>query len=407
MQLDPNIVRYLELIPYFLSSFLIGLLIVPWIGRLAFAVGAVDLPPAIRSSKDETRNRRIHQHTPSLLGGVAMIIATLISLLIFGAIGQFPWGVFAGLAVILVLGYADDVYGISASWQLALQILAASLVVVSGVSITSVQVAGIFLDFNTTTFPIQIGDWLYNFIFPADLLTILWIVGFMNVMNWVGGVDGLHGAVSSIISVTVLLVAMKLGLIAPAIFLAAHVGGILGVLPYNYHLSKIFYGSAGDMGNGFVLAVMSILAGAKLPLFLIIAALPFFDALFVFLGRLSRNKSLIKTPWKILSINDKSHFHHRLLALGYGHKGVMFIESAITLFFCAMALYISDFRMDFLALAVAAGAMIVLLTSMSVMQSKNKVKHEKVAEQKAKEEAKKPAVNVVVRSSQSSDRYRY
>ena len=396
--------RYLELLPFFLVAFILSLLITPWVGRLAFRIGAVDLPPDQRKANDQTRSRRVHRHIPALLGGVGMIVSLMITLLVLSAIDNFQWGVILGLVVVLIFGFLDDLYDLRSTEILFFQVLAAFLVVLSGISVTSIQVAGVFVDFHMFSTSIEIGEFIYNFIFPADLLTIVWIVGLMNVMNWVGGVDGLNGAVSSIISVAMLLIAMKLGLILPAMFLAAHVGAVLGVLPYNYHLSKIFYGSSGDFGNGYILAVMSILAGTKLPLFLVMAGLPFFDALVVFSGRVYRNKSLLRKPWQILSVNDKSHFHHRLLDLGFSHKLIVLVESAITVFLAAIALYLSDFRLDTIALVIAAAVMMIIISLLALSQRRRKAR---LIEQKQLE-AQKPAVNITVRhQKQETDQYKY
>jgi UDP-GlcNAc:undecaprenyl-phosphate GlcNAc-1-phosphate transferase len=403
--MDELATRYLQLLPYFLIAFILAFLLTPWIGRLAYRIGAIDLPSAKRAKFDKTKERRVHRHSPALLGGLGMMIALLSTLIILGAISNFRWGVIAGLIVVIVYGFLDDMYELKAIHTFGFQILAASLVVISGITVSSIQVAGIFIDFNLFSQPIYIGEFIYNFIFPADLLTIFWIVGLMNVMNWVGGVDGLNGSVSAVISIAMLLISMKLGILAPALFLAAHAGSLLGVLPYNYHVSKLFYGSIGDFGNGYILAVMSILAGTKLPLFLVIMGLPFFDALIVFFGRLSRNRSYIFQPWKILSVNDKTHFHHRLLELGLSHKGVMFIETGITIGLAAVGLLLSDFRFDFVALLSTAAIIIICISLISILQRRKNARTVALAETI---ERSKPRVNIeIIDRDDESDPYRY
>lgn len=396
--------RYLQLLSFALVAFIISLLITPWVGKLAERIGAVDLPPDKRGKLDKTSTRRVHQHSPALLGGLAMMVGLVGSILLLGEGAKYPWGLWAGLAVVVIYGFLDDWLDLNALHMLFFQTLAAALVVISGITVTSIQIAGVFVSFQSSVLPTFIPG--YELIFPADLLTILWIVGLMNVMNWVGGIDGLNGAVSAIISTAMLLISMKLGLFLPAVFLAAHVGAVVGVLPYNYHLSKIFYGSIGDFGNGFILAVMSILAGTKLPLFLVIMGLPFFDALVVLFGRLKRNKSYILRPWKILSINDKTHFHHKLLDLGLGHKGVMFIEAAITTALAALALLINDFRSEFVILILTGALILMVIAFMGLLARRIRERREIMSQLRLQ---KNPSVKIdtIDERAENKKHYRY
>jgi hypothetical protein len=133
--------------------------------------------------------------------------------------------------------------------------------------------------------------------------------------------------------------------------------------------------------------------------------LPFFDALVVFINRIYNNKNLIFKPWKVLSLNDKSHFHHRLLALGFSHKGVMLVEASVTLILCTLALYLENFRLEAVAIVFAAALMLTIIAILATLQRRVKVR-EKVQEEVKEREEAKVQVEVVERQK-GKDIYRY
>ena len=110
-----------------LFTFLISFLITPFIGRLAVAVGAIDLPARLRRKTERGYNTRLHTNPYPKLGGLAMFIAMSITGLVllifsnnFNNIGNYT-GLLLGILIIVVLGFLDDVYEISGSAQLLFQ----------------------------------------------------------------------------------------------------------------------------------------------------------------------------------------------------------------------------------------------------------------------------------------------
>ncbi len=395
-----------------LIAFIVSFLLTPLIGRLAWAVGAIDLPQSLRSKTERSVNTRLGNKTAvPRLGGVAMFIGIVVGLLVTGNLAFLPKGVILGAIIILIVGILDDIFELDGKVQLLGQALAALAVIFTGTSITEINLLGHTLSFNLFSATIDILGYVYNFIFPADLITLIWILGLMNVINWVGGVDGLTGSVSTIASLTMLLFVIAAGNIPLAVIIAIHIGSIQGVFPYNYNPAKIYYG-VGDYINGYLLAIFAILAGTRWTATLILLGMPIIDGLFVVYMRIKANPQLLKRPWEILQIGDNSHLHHRLIGAGYSRKTVLIIEVAIMLVLCSIAIYFSNIRDDVSTFAIGLIAIFVIFAIVNFLKRKNekKVQEEESLNQKLKEEEEsivKAEVVTVYQDNPEEEKFKY
>lgn len=372
---NPYIINNLSLVLGFaFMSFIIAFLLTPLMGKLALKVGAVDLPAWLRSKGERGITTRIHEYVYPKLGGLAVIIAILVTLLFNNSFISVGKGVVLGIIIIAVIGYLDDRYELNSKLQLLGQVLAAAAVVASGISITSINFLSTQLNFDLFSTIIRFAGFTYNFVFPADILTILWIVGLINVINWVGGVDALNGSVTSVALFTLMLINLANGNIALAGLIAIHLGAVLGVLPFNYPPGKIMYGSAGDFLNGFLLAVFAILGSTKWTASMIILAMPILDGLLVVYMRFKTNPQLLKSPLKILQISDKNHLHHRLIDAGYSKKTVTLIETTMMIIVCSIALIFSNLRTDALAFILGIAFIFVSFAVVFVLKKRGQRK---------------------------------
>jgi UDP-GlcNAc:undecaprenyl-phosphate GlcNAc-1-phosphate transferase len=372
---NPYIINNLSLVLGFaFMSFIIAFLLTPLMGKLALKVGAVDLPAWLRSKGERGITTRIHEYVYPKLGGLAVIIAILVTLLFNNSFILVGKGVVLGIIIIAVIGYLDDRYELNSKLQLLGQVLAAAAVVASGISITSINFLSTQLNFDLFSTIIRFAGFTYNFVFPADILTILWIVGLINVINWVGGVDALNGSVTSVALFTLMLINLANGNIALAGLIAIHLGAVLGVLPFNYPPGKIMYGSAGDFLNGFLLAVFAILGSTKWTASMIILAMPILDGLLVVYMRFKTNPHLLKSPLKILQISDKNHLHHRLIDAGYSKKTVTLIETTMMIIVCSIALIFSNLRTDALAFILGIAFIFVSFAVVFVLKKRGQRK---------------------------------
>ncbi len=318
------------MIEYFISfvlAFILAFSATPIAKKIAFKIGAVDVP------KD---NRRMHKKPIARLGGLAIVAAFLVSTLftiaspfsgtgIMGIDKQFG-GMLAGILIILAVGIVDDVKQLGAKIKFLFQILAAVIVVWSGTSITFV------------TNPLAANGMSNLNPIISYIVTVLWIVGITNAINLIDGLDGLAAGVSSIASLSLFIVSVLRGEIETAMLTAALAGSALGFLPYNFNPAKIFMGDTGATFLGFTLGVVSIQGTLKqytaiaIAIPLLVLGLPLFDTIFAILRRLLQGKSPMQA--------DRGHLHHRLIDMGLSHKQsvvVMYtVSSALGL--CAIVL---------------------------------------------------------------------
>lgn len=280
----------------------------PVVKRVAYRVGAVDIP------KDE---RRMH-HTPiPRLGGLAIAMAFLFSVLLLVPMEQQMQGILLGAILIVVLGVFDDSLTLKALPKLLVQIIAAAIAVKHGCAIRYV----------TDPFSANPGACIDLGVLSVPL-TVLWIVAITNAVNFIDGLDGLAVGVSAISSFTMLVIALLIAEDHVAIVLAALLGGCLGFIPYNSNPAQIFMGDTGSTFLGFMLATMSIQGMFKLYAVIsfavpfLILGIPIFDICFAVIRRLARRQS----PFHA----DRGHIHHRLIDMGFSQKQTVAITYILT-----------------------------------------------------------------------------
>jgi len=323
--------RYTPYIPYFIIAFGISFLSTPLLGYIATKFGIIDRPKSQSRSSERGVDTKIHKFATPKMGGLAVVIAfVLITVFILPITKQFV-GLLLGVILLTIVGFLDDKYNIKPIYQLSAQIVAASLIVLTGTGIETINnpFGG---DFNLVwnVFPLELGEVAYHFVFPSDILTILWIVLVINAMNWVSGIDGLSEGVTGIAAIIITLLSVRFFTDPTAIMGAVLAGAILGFLPFNFNPAKIFSGSIGDYVYGYLLAVLAIFSGAKFATAILLLGIPILDATWVIIRRITKSKPKnIKELIKAVTSGDKSHLHHRLLNLGLSVKQVAYVEYAM------------------------------------------------------------------------------
>ncbi len=381
----------------FFIAFIIAFVLTPGVGKLAKSVGAVDLPAKLRGKKDPTSGRRIHTEIKPKLGGIAMFIGIIASIIITGNTQFLSTGVTFGLIIIFLFGIIDDVIELNSKLSLAGQAIAAFAVVLGGSTILYIDFRFFELDFNWfSDLVFHFGDYTYNFIFPADVITIIWIVGLINVVSWTDGADGVAGSISSISALFMLLTTLLKGDILLASVIAIFMGGVLGVLPYNYNPSKIFYSSSGSFVMGYLLAVFAIWGGARWNVTITILGLFIIDAIFVIYMRIRKHPEVLKNPLRILSISDKNHLHHRLIAAGYSHKVVMLVESSFVFVLGSIAFVFSDLESEYIALVLGVTFLVVAFTVIAFLRKRTQrdISYDTILKPKDVTPAKKIVINI-------------
>ena len=99
-----------------LTALVISFLMTPVVKTFAYKVGAIDVP------KDE---RRMHKVPIPRLGGLAIFIGFMVSILLFVPITPEIKSILLGAVIIVVLGVVDDIMALPAMLKFVVQIIAA------------------------------------------------------------------------------------------------------------------------------------------------------------------------------------------------------------------------------------------------------------------------------------------
>lgn len=289
-------------------STLVSFMATPAVKRMAYKIGAVDVP------KD---NRRMHDHPIPRLGGLAIALAFILTTLLTVELNQQLQGIMLGGIVILVLGVLDDSLTLPALPKFVVQIVAATIVVAHGCTIR----------FITNPFSSEVGACLDLGILAAPV-TIIWIVTLTNAVNFIDGLDGLAVGVSGISAATMLVISLLVAEPQVALIMACLLGACIGFVPYNKNPATIFMGDTGSTFLGFILSAMSIQGFFKLYAIIsfvvpfLILGVPIFDITFAVLRRLAKHQNPMKA--------DREHIHHRLIDMGFSQKQTVAITYTLT-----------------------------------------------------------------------------
>ena len=244
-------------------------------------------------------------------------------------------GILVGLTFVVTLGMLDDRKPVPSLTKLLTMIIASLVALNYGVQITGLRLP--FLEY-------------YHFpIFLSQVITVFWIIGFMNAINLADGLDGLAAGLAAIASATFLAVAIIQGntgtiFIAKQLKLAAVLsavlcGACLGFLRYNFAPARVFMGDGGALGIGFLLGTITVIGTLKTTAVLsimipvIVVALPVIDVSLAMVRRY-RKKAGIMEP-------DRDHLHHRLMNRGWTAREVVLLVYVLTLILSVIAIFLA------------------------------------------------------------------
>lgn len=297
----------------FLSSFLITILTTPFTITFAKKFKLLD-DPGKRPHPAHIQKRIVPR-----AGGIPIFFGITLAILLFAGVSFINIQIILSLTLLLVIGLLDDFLTEFAPWiRLGLQFLAALIAVFSGIGIDFItNPLGGILYLNTYSFNF-FGLGQINFI--ADLFAVLWIVWMMNMVNWSKGVDGQMPSITTIAFLTIGFVSLNFynlgdeNQFLPTLLSFICAGSALGFLIFNWHPAKIFPGFSGSTILGFMIAILSILSGAKLAIALLVLLIPTIDFFYTFFRRILEKKSPLR--------GDQKHLHHLLLARGLSHAQI-------------------------------------------------------------------------------------
>ena len=300
-------------------TFLFVAFFVPVIKKIAFHIGALDIPNA----------RKVHTNPMPRLGGVAIYFGFLFSYMIFGEPSQIMNSILIGATIIVFTGIIDDIKPIKASYKFIGQVIAACVVAFYGqILLKDISAFRLYIDFGLFAYTIQ----------------IFFIVACINCLNLIDGLDGLAAGISAIYYITIGIIATILGHLGTDVTLTfIMLGATLGFLVHNFHPASIFAGDSGSMFMGFMIAIIALLGFKNITLTsfiipILILAIPILDTLFAIIRRLLKGESISKP--------DKFHQHHQLLNKNLSHRDTVLVIYGIdALFAFASIVYVIGDRL--------------------------------------------------------------
>jgi UDP-GlcNAc:undecaprenyl-phosphate GlcNAc-1-phosphate transferase len=270
-----------------------------FIGALAIAFTATPIARRIAPRlgvMDHPNPRKVHAQPMPLLGGAAIVIASLFTLWVLLDRFEFQQlvSILLGATLMALIGFYDDRWGLRPSLKLIAQIAAALILIISGVKVTALP-----------------AEWL------NITITLVWVVGLTNSLNLLDNMDGLSSGVAAVCASFFVVMAALSGQIYVGALAAALLGATLGFLVYNFNPASIFMGDTGSLFLGFMLAAIGIKLRfpANVPFVtwmvpIIVMGIPIFDTTLVFISRVRRGRNPLTTP-------GKDHLSHRLVARGF------------------------------------------------------------------------------------------
>ena len=256
---------------------------------------------------DKPDPRKQHKIPTPPIGGIAIFLATLFTLLFNDINLPHQTAFIFAMTLLVVVGAIDDHKGLGVKITIVAQIVA-GLIMTEIADIKIIEL-GDLLGFGN----INLG--IYSMAF-----TVFAVVGGINAFNMIDGIDGLAGGSVLISIITMALLAWFFEHWILLYFCIIFIGAIIGFLLFNLRIfgrkrGSIFLGDSGSTLLGFTVCWLAISASqgeASMitpTIVLWIIALPLFDSICIMSRRIQRGQSPF-TP-------DREHLHHILPLEGF------------------------------------------------------------------------------------------
>lgn len=322
---------YYFLLAAFFVSTIVAMLVLPNILLISHKKKLFDMPD----------KRKVHHAPIPRLGGLSFFPVMLITMgglvLIYHLMGlssrsmhgEVPYEFLAllvGSMMLFLVGLADDLIGVGYKKKFLVQIVAASLLVASGVWIKSLD--GLFGIY-------QLSPWV------GMPFTVLIVVYVTNAINLIDGIDGLASGLCVISLVALAGLHIWLHLFSFALLCIAALGVIIPFWFYNVFGNamrgrKLFMGDSGSLSLGYIISFLMIhlstvdvnphvVSDYNMVFAFTTMLVPLLDVVRV-VGHRLRNK---KNPF----LPDKNHIHHKLLRCGLRVRQVMVSICLLSLMF--------------------------------------------------------------------------
>jgi UDP-GlcNAc:undecaprenyl-phosphate GlcNAc-1-phosphate transferase len=320
-------------IAFFLST-AISLALTPGIGFMAAKAGVVDEP----------RGRHAHEKPVPLMGGLAIFIAFVATVLVRLGVNDWVLGLILGSGIIMLTGAIDDIVELKPLAKLAGQIIGAVAMVAMGVRMEFVS--------NPFGGILHLGWLSYPF-------SVIWILSFVNAVNLLDGLDGLAAGVVGIGSMSLGLIAYGKGHIDIALLSIILSGSCIGFLWHNFNPAQIFMGDTGALFIGAAMGGISAVGAVKGPATLTIAV----PVVIMGVAVLDTALAIIRRVKNKISVGegDRDHIHYWLIKTGLSQKQAVGIIYGLTMALSVAAYTISRQKSTPIGWFIAFSAFAVMI----------------------------------------------
>lgn len=347
------------IISLFVISISLGLYIIPLLVSLAQKLKLMDTP-------DE---RKVHKIPVPRIGGLTFLPIAIVSLAIvlvvllrYNSDYEGLWAnmqiqhllaYLSGALIIYLIGLYDDIYTANYRIKFLAQIIAASLLCISGLWVAN---------FSNVFYIREVPFWI------GMPFTVFFVVYVTNAINLIDGIDGL----ASGLAIIALSIITGLNLIAGheiwAYMAVAYIGVLIAFFIYNVFSwkNRIFMGDAGSLSLGYTLSFLVLHFWQRDPVWnplfhnvgivaLSPLVIPLLDVVRVFFVRIVHHKN----PF----LPDKNHIHHLLLDCGFSAHNTLFLILA----FSGVIIVANYIIADFLSQTIMLFTDVILYSCMILM----------------------------------------
>lgn len=236
-----------------------------------------------------------------------------------------------GLTAMYLVGVMDDLVGVSLKSKLSIEVLAATLIPLSGARIDHLDgLLGLY----------ELEPWIS---FPLTIAAVVYV------SNTISMLDDIDGLASGMAIIAFAVMAVFCGMANQYLLLMVCVAmvGLLGpflfrnVLGWRVGWRKLFFGDTGGLTIGYILAYIVIsvsrMGGDELPVGIGMACfgtllIPMFDVMRVGITRLVNGRNVFRA-------GDRNHIHHRLIQAGLQPRQVLMVVLLITAEFIGLNIW--------------------------------------------------------------------
>ncbi len=273
-------------------------------------------------------------------GGFLMVVVSMVGMIASMVLVRTPMSndvliMLLGALTLFITGIIDDLYQLRASIKLLIQIF---------VSFATLITSSILLDdfhglFGITT----LGS------MAAWMITVVYLVVFINMFNLIDGIDGLASGIGIISLVFILASAEMAHEFLLSILICFLLGALIVLFVRNHTAEKMYLGDSGSLSLGYLAGCLTLhqlsIADVAFPevdfaMYGPVYAMtlfwyPLMDLGRVFLIRLYRGQSPFSP--------DRNHFHHKMVDRGHKHLTVSLMIMGLTLAYELLSFFLSKF----------------------------------------------------------------